>query len=111
MMRRMELRRATLLYPDGFEWSETGDERTADLTPVDDTLYDLTDDFDAITAGLMGTSVFPGERWGTSVTEWSPTLNAAVPGDATLVRYDLTIAGDDATITLQHAASLRRRAS
>ena len=31
--------------------------------------------------------------------------------DATLVRYDLTIAGDDATITLQHAASLRRRAS
>ena len=83
----------------------------ANLAAVNDTRYRLSDDFSAITAGLKGTGVFPGERWGTSVTAWSPTLNATVPADATLVRYDLTIAGDDATITLQHAASLRRRAS
>ena len=81
------------------------------LSIAADTLYELTADFEAVTAGLIGTPDFPGERWGTSVIGWAPTLDAGAAPDATLVQYDLVIVGEDVTVTLPHTASLRRRNS
>ena len=59
-----------------------------------DTVYALTDDFDAITTALMGTADFPGELWSTGVTGWDITLDDADPQLSTLVAYQMTLLVD-----------------
>ncbi len=80
-----------------------------DLSDAANTQYSFADDFDAVTLALRGTADFPGEIWATGVTAWSQARNQTNPQAATLLSYNLTLAGDDVTGTVVHTLSLRSR--
>lgn len=82
----------------------------ADLSPVDDTLYDLaTTDFNAVTEALKGGPNFPGELWATDVTSWTLTLNAAAPQQASFVGYRIGIILNGVSETAVSGAPLMNR--
>ena len=99
-----EIRRLELDAGDGRFWSNTA---PAGLPAGDDTQYNLSDDFDALTTALAGTANFPDELWATDVTDWVLTLDAASPQAAAVVSYRLTLQTDDAVDTVSGAATLR----
>lgn len=69
--------------------------------------FQLTDDFDAITAALMGASTFPKSLWATNITDWTITLDDADPQLAALVSYRVTLAQGTLTNMTVNAAWLR----
>ena len=99
-----EIRRLELDTGDGRFWSNTA---PAGLPAADDTQYNLTDDFDAVTTALAGTANFPDQLWATDVTGWTLTLDQASPQAAALVSYSLTLQVDDAVETVSGAAMMR----
>lgn len=77
---------------------------------ANNTVYDLTDDFDAITQALRDTAYWPAAVWSTNVVAWTLAFNADDCLDATLVSYRLTVRpGDNVATTdmMIGAAALR----
>jgi type II secretory pathway pseudopilin PulG len=72
-----------------------------------DTLYQLTDDFDAITSALSGSSSFPGELWATGVASWTIELDQPTAQSANLLSFRLMLEADDLSDTMICAAALR----
>jgi hypothetical protein len=70
-------------------------------------VYALDADFERITAELSETAAMPGELWAGDVTDWSITLDAADPADATLVGIRLSLRQDTITEVAVAAAALR----
>ncbi len=96
-LRRIELDAAT-------------DELT-DYTPdpsATDVAYDLaSDDFDAVTNGLITSGDLLGELWATEVTDWLVDPDDAVVQDAELLSFQLTLTAGGLTDTSVNAVSLR----
>jgi len=68
--------------------------------------YLATDDFNAKTNAVKGTSSFPAEVWSNSVYGWTFTLDVAAP-DTALVSYRLTVQSGTEQATAIGAAALR----
>ncbi|MEM9418110.1 MAG: prepilin-type N-terminal cleavage/methylation domain-containing protein [Planctomycetota bacterium] len=56
-----------------------------------DVLYELTDDFDAITDALRSTADFPAETWANAADGFEVTLDESDPQAARMVSYRLTL--------------------
>jgi prepilin-type N-terminal cleavage/methylation domain-containing protein len=67
----------------------------AGLAEADDAVFQLTDDFLAVTEGLRGSQQFPGEVWAREVSDWQIELDAA-PQSARIVQCELTLSDGDA---------------
>lgn len=92
---------------EGLElWSYTAPETLAMMA---DTTYTLTDDFDSITFDLAGGVTFPGQRWGTGISQWSTTLDEPVPQRADIVHYTFVVSGAETSMTIDQSAALRSR--
>ena len=95
------IRSYVAVFPDA--WDE------ATLT-ANNTVYDLTDDFDATTPTLRDTPYWPATVWAPNGRSWTPTCNTTDCLDATLVSYRLTVRpGDNVATTdmMIGAAALR----
>ena len=66
-----------------------------------------SDDFDAITSALTGSSLFPSTLWATDVTDWTVTLDDANPQQASLVSYRVTLPTGTMSDTAINASALR----
>jgi type II secretory pathway component PulJ len=79
----------------------------ADLAEADDTEYELSQDFAAITASLNQTPGFVGQTWAHEAAAWriSP---AGAGADTRLIQYEL-ILGDAPSATIASTVSLRGR--
>jgi len=72
-----------------------------------DVEYELSDDFEAITDGLMGGGDFPQTLWATGVSAWDLALDTPDPQTASLVSYQLTLTAGDMSDVAIAAVSLR----
>ena len=90
---------------------DTATDELVSYTPdpaATDVAYDLaTDDFDAITTALIDSGDLVDQLWGTDVTAWTITLDAADPLNATLVSFQLTLSAGGPSDTSVNAVSLR----
>jgi hypothetical protein len=80
----------------------------AGLADVDNTTYQLTDDFVAATAALAGSATFPAEVWGNSVTAWSSsTVPTGATQDARMIAYSVTLTTAAGIVRIPSSAPLR----
>lgn len=90
---------------------DAGTDELTSYTPASgavDVAYDIdTDDFDAVTTALIGSSDLEGALWATGINQWTVTLDKADPLDATLVSFQLTLDAGGLTDTSVNAVSLR----
>ncbi len=79
-------------------------------TPVSgtaDVVYALTDDFDAVTAALIGSGDLEGALWATGVTRWDVAVDDADPLEAGLMSFQLTLDAGSLSDVSVCAVSLR----
>jgi len=72
-----------------------------------DVLYQLTDDFDAITDALRGTADFPETRWANDADGFSVTLDELDPQSAKVLSYRLSLTAGNLTDVSVGTAKLR----
>lgn len=72
-----------------------------------DTLYILSDDFNALTNAIKGTANFPKTLWASGVSAWDITLNDVTAQAASLVSYRMTFDGVKLSDTAAGVAALR----
>jgi len=97
----LELRRIELDAVTGDLTEYTPDPAATDVA------YALTDDFDAITTGLIGSGDLVGSLWATGVSQWAVTLDNADPQAAGLVSFRLTLGAGALSDESVCAVSLR----
>lgn len=100
-----ELQRIEWTAGDAQLWSYSA---PVSLPPADNTAYDLTADFNAITTALAGTAKFPGEQWATGVSGLTVTLDAAAPASAEVVRISMTLTADNVSGDLRLVNRVRQ---
>ncbi len=74
-----------------------------------DVIYSLSDDFELITAALMGSADFPQELWATRVAAWDIAIDSVDPLTARLVSYQLELTAGDLSDVALAAVSMRNR--
>lgn len=72
-----------------------------------DVLYELTDDFDAITDALRGTADFPETRWANGAEGFEITLDETDSQAAKMLSYRLSLTAGNLTDTSVGTAKLR----
>lgn len=72
-----------------------------------DVLYELTDDFDAITDALRGTNDFPEERWANDAEGFTISLDEIDPQAAKMLSYRLSLTAGNLTDVAIGTAKLR----
>jgi type II secretory pathway pseudopilin PulG len=72
-----------------------------------DVVYAITDDFDAITTGLIGSGDLDGALWATGVSRWAITLDDVDPLAAGLMSFKLTLDVGGMSDVSVNAVSLR----
>ena len=78
------------------------------LAPASNTTYNLTDDFATITATLAGGATFPGQIWGTGVTDFAIELDNATVQSAKIVQLEMILNSGSATGELTVTNRLRQ---
>lgn len=72
-----------------------------------DVLYELSDDFDAITDALRGTADFPETRWANDAEAFDVTLDETDPQAAKMLSYRLSLTAGSLTDIAIGTAKLR----
>ena len=67
------------------------------LAAANNTTYNLSDNFATITATLAGGATFPGEIWGTGVTDFAIELDNATVQSAKVVQLEMIVNSGSAT--------------
>lgn len=87
-----ELQRIQWTAGDAQLWSYSA---PASLPSADNMAYDLTADFNAVTAAVTGGAKFPGDQWATGVSGLAITLDNVAPASAEVVRISMTLTADN----------------
>lgn len=87
-----------------YRMPETWTQTQIDANEVN---YQISDDFNAMTNAVKGTSKFPLETWSNAVYGWTITLDNAVVQSAKLVSYRLTVQSGKQQAVVVGATALR----
>jgi len=95
------------------EWNSSTQQLTsyaapANLADADNTTYELTVDFAAVTKALKGTPSFPGDVYGTGIA--SAAFHCVSPAqDAKWLSYSLALPGQEEALLVSSTVALRSR--